>query len=92
MPLYDYHCRTCLAWLPDQWFQLAGEAPRERPCDCGGTLEKMPGSPTVFPAWADRTPVDGVNNIFAGVRGMDGHDGKNRLKYKSKKVQIDLGR
>ena len=44
MPLYDYHCRTCRAWVPDQWFQLAREAPTTKACECGGTLERIRGT------------------------------------------------
>lgn len=45
MPLYVYACQTCGKEAEEL---KPVDAPRQQPCDCGGTATKVPTAPTVL--------------------------------------------
>ena len=94
MPIYEYRCRACGA-ITEDFTHLARHAPHEIRCGiCNDEAPRIPSAPAMnaafFCAEADKPPIDGAHNIFAGTKLAEG-DGKNQVHYKSEKIQVDLG-
>lgn len=60
MPLFEYHCRTCDRLCPEEFFVTWRDAPRRRPCPCGGEQARLVGLPVLdTPSIRERNEVPG---------------------------------
>ena len=67
MPLWDYECRDCGLSESDAYYPLERDAPRSKPCTCGGAKVRLIGSQALHtPKVLQRTLVPG-EVIFRGT-------------------------
>jgi hypothetical protein len=91
MPIYEFLCEDY--HVTEKWWHLASESKDEVLCDCGKVARRVISMPTVhFP---EIDPESGLK-VFRGNpwegTPLEDSDGINRLRYKSDKVQVDLGK
>ena len=87
MPLYEYICDE--GHVTERLYNRFEDSPKESKCECGEKSMKIASRAQFKCGWVP-TYVDAKNG-WAGTP-LEGTDGKNRLTYKSDKLQIDLAR
>ena len=87
MPIYEYLCPN--GHLEEMLYNTFEDSPKERECnECVMIAKKVTSAPKFKLGWVP--VVMDAKNVWEGTP-LAGTDGKNRVTYRSTKVQVDQG-
>lgn len=96
MPLYEYQCASCSRI--DEVVRSYLDRDQDYLCECGRESERLPSKfyttpERLYGEWMGHRTIlnDSKDDPWEGS-SLEGRGGPNKGRYKSKKIQVDLGR